>query len=361
MRAARVVISGGGTGGHLFPALVLGKKLAERDPDIRLTFVGSGREAERTIMARHEAEFVAMRIEGLKGRGLRSLRGLVLLPGAFLRSLTLLVRLRPRLVVGVGGYSSGPIVLLASFLRIPTLILEQNARPGFTNRMLARWVRKAVAAFDPPPAEFRGKAAALGNPVRDEFYALMPKRHEDGRMVLLVFGGSQGSHFLNTAMAAALPRLAGAGARPTIVHQTGTADYGAVAAEYRRHGFDSAEIAPFIDAMADRFAKADLIISRAGATSCAEIIAARRAAILVPFAGAADDHQTRNARILEAAGGAELVPEDARTSDRLAERILHFIDHPGRLSELERNLEPLRKPDAAEKIAGLCLELMGKR
>lgn len=360
MRAASVVISGGGTGGHLFPALVLGKKLAERDPDVRLTFVGSGREAERAIMARHGAEFVAMKIEGLKGRGLRSLRGLALLPGAFLRSLVLLVRLRPRLVVGVGGYSSGPIVLLASLLGIPTLILEQNARPGFTNRRLARWVRKAVAAFDPPPAEFRGKAVALGNPVRDEFYVVAPKPR-DGRLALLVFGGSQGSHFLNTALTAALPRLAGVRERLTIVHQTGPADYGAVAAEYRRHGFDSAEVEPFFDAMAGRFAQADLIISRAGATSCAEIIASRRAAILVPFAGAADDHQTQNARILEAAGGAELVPEDARTSDRLVERILHFLDRPGRLSELERNLEPLRKPDAAERIAGLCLELMGKR
>lgn len=359
MKAARVVISGGGTGGHLFPALVLGKKLAERDPDIRLTFVGSGREAERAIMARHGAEFVAMKIEGLKGRGLRSLRGLAFLPGAFLRSLALLVRLRPRLVVGVGGYSSGPIVLLASILRIPTLILEQNARPGFTNRTLLRWVRKAVAAFDSSLAEFHGKAVALGNPVRDEFYAVPPKPR-DGRLSLLVFGGSQGSHFLNTAMAAALPRLAGVKERLTIAHQTGPADHGAIAAEYRRHGFESAEIAPFFDRIAGRFAKADLIISRAGATSCAEIIAARRAAILVPFAGAADDHQTQNARLLEAAGAAELVREDERTSARLVGRILDFIDHPGLLSGLEKNLDPLRKPDAAERIAGLCFELMEK-
>jgi UDP-N-acetylglucosamine--N-acetylmuramyl-(pentapeptide) pyrophosphoryl-undecaprenol N-acetylglucosamine transferase len=360
MRTARVVISGGGTGGHLFPALVLGRKLAERDPNLALTFVGSGREAERAIMARHGAEFVAMKIEGLKGRGLRSLRGLVLLPGAFLRSLALLVRFRPRLVVGVGGYSSGPIVLLASLLRIPTLILEQNARPGFTNRMLLRWVRKAVAAFDSSLPAFRGKGVALGNPVRDEFYALMPKRHEDGRLSLLVFGGSQGSHFLNTAMAAALLRLAGAKERLTIAHQTGPADLDAIAAEYRRRGFEAAEVAPFFDRMADRFAKADLIISRAGATSCAEIIAARRAAILVPFAGAADDHQTQNARILEAAGAAELLPEDERTADRLVGRILDFVDHPGLLSGLEKNLDPLRKPDAAERIAALCFELMEK-
>jgi len=359
MRKTRVVISGGGTGGHLFPALVLGRKLIERDPRLLLTFVGSGREAERTIMARHGAAFVPMKIEGLKGRGLRSLRGLVLLPGAFVRSLVLLIRLRPRLVVGVGGYSSGPIVLLASILRIPTLILEQNARPGFTNRVLLRWVRKAVAAFDASLADFRGKAVALGNPVRDEFYVIPAKPHGD-RLSLLVLGGSQGSHFLNMAVAAALPRLAGSRARLRIVHQTGPADRDAIAAEYTRNGLDSTGIAPFFEGIAGRYAEADLLVSRAGATSCAEIIAARRASILVPFAGAADDHQTRNARVLEAAGGAEVVAQDDQTTDRLVERILFFLDHPERLSEMERNLEPLRKPDAAERIAGLCFELMGR-
>jgi len=358
MRKRRVIISGGGTGGHLFPALVVGRKLAERDPDLLLTFVGSGREAERAIMARHGASFVPMRIEGLKGRGLRSLRGLALLPGAFLRSLLLIVRLRPRLVVGVGGYSSGPIVLLAAVLGIPTLILEQNAGPGFTNRLLLRWVRKAVAAFDASLPAFRGKAVALGNPVRDEFYAVSPKPH-GGRLSLLILGGSQGSHFLNTALAAALPRLAGHERRLGFVHQTGPADREAIAAEYRRNGFASAEVAAFFDGIAGRYAEADLLISRAGATSCAEIIAAGRASILVPFAGAADDHQTRNARILEAAGGAEVVAQDESAADRLVERILFFLDHPDRLSEMERSLEPLRKPDAADRIAGLCFELMG--
>lgn len=358
MRATRVVISGGGTGGHLFPALVLGRKLSERDPRLLLTFVGSGREAERAIMARHGAEFVPMKIEGLKSRGLRSLRGLALLPGAFLRSLVLLIRLRPRLVIGVGGYSSGPIVLLASILRIPTLILEQNARPGFTNRVLLGWVRKAVAAFDSSLGEFRGKAVALGNPVRDEFTAVTPKPHGN-RLSLLILGGSQGSHFLNLAVAAALPRLAGSRDKLEIVHQTGAADRETIAEEYRRNGFDTAEVAPFFDEIAARYAAADLLICRAGATSCAEIIAARRASLLVPFAGAADDHQTRNARVLEAAGGAEIVAEDERTTDRLIERILFFLDHPERLSEMERSLEPLRKPDAADRIAGLCFELMG--
>jgi UDP-N-acetylglucosamine--N-acetylmuramyl-(pentapeptide) pyrophosphoryl-undecaprenol N-acetylglucosamine transferase len=358
MRPRRVVISGGGTGGHLFPALVLGRALVDRAPDIRLTYVGSGREAERAIMARHGAAFVAMKIEGLKGRGLRSLRGLALLPGAFFRSLTLLVRLRPRLVVGVGGYSSGPIVLLASLLGIPTLILEQNARPGFTNRVLLRRVRRAVAAFDASLAEFHGKGVALGNPVRAEFAAVETKEH-GARLSILVLGGSQGSRFLNAAVCAALPRLAGVRDRLEIVHQTGPAERDKVAEEYRFRGFADAETAAFFEDIAGRFARTDLVLARAGATTCAEIIAARRAAILVPFAGAADDHQTANARILADAGAAEIIAEDDRTSERLAERILFFLDHPAALSEMERRLEPLRKPDAAARIAGLCLELMG--
>jgi UDP-N-acetylglucosamine--N-acetylmuramyl-(pentapeptide) pyrophosphoryl-undecaprenol N-acetylglucosamine transferase len=353
-----VIISGGGTGGHLFPALVLGRTLRERDPDLGLTFVGSGRETELAIMTREGADFVAMRIEGLKGRGLRSLRGLLLLPGAFLRSLTLLARLRPRLVVGVGGYSSGPIVLLASWLRIPTVILEQNARPGFTNRALLRWVKKAVAAFDASLAGFQGKGIALGNPVRGEFAAL-PAKPRDGRLSILVLGGSQGSHFLNASMAAALPSLAGSKDRLAVAHQTGAADLDWVAGEYRRHGF-SAEVGPFFEDVPARYARADLLISRAGATSCAEIIAARKAALLVPFAGAADDHQTRNAEVLAAAGGAEIVAENGGTSARLTERILHFLDSPRDLTEMERRLEPLRKPDAAARIADLCFELMAK-
>ena len=172
MRKRGVVISGGGTGGHLYPALVLGRKLRSVAPDLAQTYVGTRRGVEQKIMAEHGVRFIPMRIEGLKGRGLKSLRGLFLLPLAFVHSLWILARTRPSLVVGVGGYSSGPIVLLASGLRIPTVILEQNARPGFTNRLLARSVRQAVVAFPSTLPFFKGKGVVLGNPVREEFYAL---------------------------------------------------------------------------------------------------------------------------------------------------------------------------------------------
>ncbi|MCX6562266.1 MAG: undecaprenyldiphospho-muramoylpentapeptide beta-N-acetylglucosaminyltransferase [Candidatus Aminicenantes bacterium] len=360
MREKRVIISGGGTGGHLFPALVLGRKLGQMDSELELTFVGSGREAERTIMARHKVRFVPMRIEGLKGRGWRRLKALGLLPGAFLRSLALLIRTNPALVVGVGGYSSGPIVLLASWLGIPTLILEQNVRPGFTNRLLLRWVRKAVAAFEASLPYFKGKGVCLGNPVREEFYSVPPKQR-DGRLTLLVFGGSQGSHFLNLAVVETLPLLGPVKDRLRIYHQTGERDLDWVKRSYADQGFAGAVTAPFFIEMPDLFAKTDLVLGRAGATTCAELIAARKASILVPFARAADDHQAGNAAALKDAGGADVILESEWTPARLAEKILAFLEDPERISVMEKNLDPLKKEAAAEAIAGLCFELMEAR
>jgi UDP-N-acetylglucosamine--N-acetylmuramyl-(pentapeptide) pyrophosphoryl-undecaprenol N-acetylglucosamine transferase len=360
MRPRRAIISGGGTGGHLYPALVLGRKLREQDPRLELTFVGGGREAEREILAREDVRYVPMRIEGLIGRGRRGLCAAALLPGAFLTSLGLLARLRPRLVVGVGGYSSGPIVLLAALLAIPTLILEQNVKPGFTNRMLVRWARKAAVAFEASLPYFRGKGVHLGNPVRPEFAALRP-RESDGRMSLLVFGGSQGSRVLNRAVTAALPLLAGEKGRLTIVHQTGPADLAEVRAAYAAAGFGGAEIAAFLHDMPARFGATDLVLCRAGATSCAELIAARKPSILVPFAQAADDHQTANAAALRDAGGADLVPEAELSPARLAAAVLEFLARPERLALMARRLEPLRKDAAADDIAALALALMKGR
>ncbi len=357
MSKRAVVISGGGTGGHLYPALVVGRRLLDLRPGLALTFVGTRRDVERRIMAEHGARFVPMRVEGLKGRGLKSLRGLLLLVPAFAHSLLVLARTRPSLVVGVGGYSSGPIVLLASLFRVPTVILEQNARPGFTNRLLARFARRAVVAFPSTLPAFRGKGVHLGNPVREEFYALPPKART-GTLDVLVFGGSQGSRFLNDRVVAALPLLAAAGTRLRLVHQTGPGDLERVRAAYAAAGFGDAEVAAYFPGMAARFGRADLVVCRAGATTLAELIAARRAAVLVPFAGAADDHQTANARELEAAGGAVVVPEPEASAGRLAALILGYLDRPEALEAMARNAGRLQVEDPAGRIAALCLELM---
>jgi UDP-N-acetylglucosamine--N-acetylmuramyl-(pentapeptide) pyrophosphoryl-undecaprenol N-acetylglucosamine transferase len=357
VRRRTVIISGGGTGGHLYPALALGAKLKERNPSLRLVYAGSRRSVERTIMAGRGIPFVALPVEGLKGRGVRMLGSLALLPWAMARSLGLLLGTRPGLVIGMGGFSSGPVVLSAALFRIPTLILEQNAAPGFTNRLLLPFVDKAVAAFPSSAGFFRGKAVILGNPVREEFYGLQP-RAGAGLFSLLIFGGSQGSRVLNEVMVKTLPLLARDKDRLEIFHQTGAADLDRVKDGYARASFGRAVVAPFFENMAELFEQADLCLCRAGATTIAELIAARKAAILVPFAQAADNHQLRNARELERLRAAEVVTEAELGPELLASRLRTFLDDRGKAGRLAANLEPLRTESAADDIVALCLDMM---
>ena len=354
-----VVISGGGTGGHLFPALAVARRIRELRPGLPIVFVGSRRRIESGILKDTGFEFVAIRIEGLLGRGWKSLRSLVQLPVSMVQALVLLARRRPRLVIGAGGYSSGPVVLLAALLRIPTLILEQNVRPGFTNRLLRPWVRKAAVAFEESLPYFKGKAVVLGNPVRAEFENLSAARTE-GPFTLLIFGGSQGSAFLNETVAAALPLLAARKDSLRIIHQTGDGDLARIRERYQELGFKDAGVAPFFTDMPERFRRADLIVSRAGATTCAELIAAGRAAVLVPFAGAAEGHQLGNARALEKAGAAVVLEEKNCTAAVLAETILGLAADRGAIAAVESKLAALRRPGAADRIARLCLDLMDR-
>ncbi|MGB7294306.1 MAG: undecaprenyldiphospho-muramoylpentapeptide beta-N-acetylglucosaminyltransferase [Candidatus Aminicenantales bacterium] len=357
MKARRIVISGGGTGGHLYPALAVGHKLKEKDPAIRLTFIGSHRPIEKNLMEKHGAHFIPMRIEGIKGRGLKGLKTVLGLPCTLFRSVLLLLRFKPGLVIGVGGYSSGPIVLAAAWLGIPTLILEQNLVPGFTNRLLIRWVRKAVVAFENSLVHFKGKAVFLGNPVREEFYRIRPKPRTE-TLTLLVFGGSQGSRVLNETMVAALPLLAAEKGRLRIFHQTGEAEFKKVKEGYVQNGFQDAEIAPFFHDMAGCFEKSDLVIGRGGATTIAELIVARKAAVLVPFALASEDHQVKNARELARVDSAEVILEKDLSPGLLANRILHYLDHPERITAMEKNLAALKTEDPAGRIAELCFDLL---
>jgi UDP-N-acetylglucosamine--N-acetylmuramyl-(pentapeptide) pyrophosphoryl-undecaprenol N-acetylglucosamine transferase len=357
MSGRRVVICGGGTGGHLFPALVLGQALRRKDPELEVTFIGSDRPAERELMARRGVEFIPLRIEGLKGRGLRTLKGLGLVPFALFRALRILRRLRPQLVVGVGSYSSGPVGLAASWLRIPILLLEQNVIPGFTNRSLLGRAAKVAAAFKESLPYLKGKGVFLGNPVREEFFRL-PRRARGERLDILVFGGSQGSRFLNRAVVDSLPYLARWKDRLQLVHQTGPADRTEVRRNYVESGWPQAVVEAFFDDMPAQFAAADLIVARAGATTCAELIAARKASILVPFAGAADDHQRRNAEVLRDAGGAEIILESGWTPQGFAKMIGDLVEHPNRIAAMEEKLAPLAVEDPAENIAALAFALM---
>jgi UDP-N-acetylglucosamine--N-acetylmuramyl-(pentapeptide) pyrophosphoryl-undecaprenol N-acetylglucosamine transferase len=355
-----VVICGGGTGGHLYPALVLGRTLHKKDPSVKVTFIGSDRTAERELMARHRVRFIALHVEGLKGRGLRKLKSLALLPFALVRSYLILFRLKPALVVGVGSYSSGTVVLAASRMKIPILLLEQNVYPGFTNRRLLGRAQRVAAAFEASLVHLKGKGVFLGNPVREEF-ARIPRKLHFGPIDILIFGGSQGSHFLNAAVTAVLPFLERWKDRLRIVHQTGKADLAEVRKGYAESRFSGAVVEPFFDDMPARFAAADLVVSRAGATSCAELIAARKASILVPFAQAADDHQRKNAEALADVGGADVILEADWSPQRFAATLGNMIDHPERLTAMENALSDLAVEDSAGKIATLALALMNRK
>lgn len=359
-RGRSIIISGGGTAGHIHPALAVGKKLKERDQDCILTFVGSTRNLEKRIMAHYNARFIPLHIEGIKGRGLKVFRAFLLLPLSFLKSALILLRSRPDLVIGVGGYSSGPIVLLASWFRIPTLIMEQNIRPGLTNRLLRRWVRKAVVSFEQSLPHFRGKGIFIGNPVRDEFYSVTAKAR-NGWLTLLIFGGSQGSHFLNEGIVRTLPLLRTQKDHLKIFHQTGEKDWAWVKETYQKEGYNEVEVAPYFEEMADYFQKSDLIISRAGASTIAELIASQKAALLVPFSQAADDHQYLNATELERLDAAEVITESEFSPEALSQKILGYIENKQKIDEMEKNLVQLKPKNVTGRIVDLCFKLMEGR
>jgi UDP-N-acetylglucosamine--N-acetylmuramyl-(pentapeptide) pyrophosphoryl-undecaprenol N-acetylglucosamine transferase len=357
--ARTVLVAAGGTGGHLFPGIAVADELVRRDKATHVVFVGTAKGLETHLVPKAGYGLELLPILPLNGVGLlRMLEGLLVLPWGLLRSALLLARLRPVAVLGIGGYAGGPVTLLAAVLGVRAVVLEPNARPGFTNRVLRPFVDAAACAHEEARVAFGTKGVLTGNPVRAGF-ASLPPRAPGQPPVLLAFGGSQGSRVLNRALVAALPHLPGAD-RLRIVHQTGPAMLDEVAAAYRAAGRE-AEVAAFLDDMDRRFGAADLVLSRSGATTCAELGAAGRAAVLVPFARAADDHQTANARALEAAGAARVLEERDLSGEALAAAVRALVDEPGRLAAMGDAARRLGRPDAAARVADLLLEAGGGR
>ena len=358
MRPLRVVIAGGGTGGHLYPGIAVARELLRRRPDSVITFAGTARGIEARVIPREGFELDLLRSTGLKGMSPGALvRGVGLLPLSGADAWGILSRRRPHLVIGVGGYSSGPVVALAAARRIPTLLLEQNAAPGFTNRVLARVVSAAAVTFASTVGYFGRRGFVAGNPVRPEFFT-ESVRHPAGLPAkVLIFGGSQGSHAINVAGVAAAPRLAAHGGRVAITHQTGERDLEFVRDGYRRAGLD-ARVEPFLFAMEREITSADLVICRAGATTLAELTAAGRPSVLVPLPTAADDHQRKNAEVLREAGAAEVIEQKDLTGDHLASRITQLIGDPDRLEAMSQAARGLARPDAAKVIVDRALELV---
>jgi UDP-N-acetylglucosamine--N-acetylmuramyl-(pentapeptide) pyrophosphoryl-undecaprenol N-acetylglucosamine transferase len=352
--ASTILIAAGGTGGHLFPGIAVADELRRRDPALRIVFAGTARGLESRLVPQAGYSLTLLPIFPLNGIGLRrAALGLLVLPFGLLRAALLVLRLRPQAVLGVGGYAGGPVVLVASLLGVRTVILEPNATPGFTNRALRRFVDRAACAYPDAVAYYGGKGTLTGNPVRRGFTAqASPERQPPLR--LLAFGGSQGSRVLNQALLAAIPHLP-PDDRLRVVHQTGPAMRDQVAAAWASAGRD-VEVVSFLDDMERRFDQADLILARSGATTCAELTAAGKAAVLVPFALAAEDHQRSNANALGAAGAAVVLEEKDLTAEALGRTITELVLNPERLTVMEKAARGLGRPDAAARVADLLLE-----
>ena len=353
-----VVIAGGGTGGHLFPGIAVAKELLARRPDARISFAGTANGIESRLVPREGFELDLIRSGGLKGKSIADRAwALWVLPLGLADAWRIISRRRPRVVIGVGGYSSGPVVLVAALRGVPALILEQNAVPGLANRILAPFVRGAAVTFESTRAFFGSKAFVSGNPVRPEFFALGGGNHDRAHgLKVLVFGGSQGAHAINVAMVEAAQELAAGSPHLRVTHQTGERDVEMVRAAYGKAGLE-ASVEPFLYDMGRELGQADLIVCRAGSTTLAEITAAGRAAILIPLPTATDDHQRKNADALMAAGAAEVLPQAEMASGGLAKRIMALANDEGRRERMATAARALAKPDAAKTIVDRVLAL----
>ena len=348
----RLLIAGGGTGGHLFPGVAVAEELRARDPDATIRFVGTRRGIEARVLPDLGWDLKFIEVSGLKTVGvLGALRGVFRLPRALWQARRVVKEFRPDAVIGVGGYASGPVVLMARLRRIRTAILEQNSIPGLTNKILGRVAQRVFIAFGGSQRFFKpAKTVLAGNPVRrdllQKLLAAQPAAHD--RVHVLVCGGSQGAIAVNDLASQALISLA----RETplaIIHQTGEKDLAATTERYRAAGV-TAECHAFIKDMASAYQAADLVIGRAGATTVAELAITGKPAVFIPYPFAADDHQTLNAREMADAGAALVFPQSELTADKLADALRPLLAEPTRRAEMGSKMKALARPEAARTV-----------
>ena len=358
----KLLIAGGGTGGHVFPALRVAQEWLDRGDGHEareVVLVGTKQGLEAKLVPEAGLPLETIRAAGLKGIGGARLvyNAAMLLPGLW-DSAALLRRHRFAAALGVGGYASGPVMLLAAMNSIPSVIFEPNIEPGFTNRVLADMATRVATGYEATAERWGAKAVVTGCPIRQEFFDV-PARKHNPPFRLLITGGSRGALPINRAVVDSLDLLATRKNQLFVVHQTGERDYNAVRVAYARREFP-AEVVPFIQNMAERFAQADLIVCRSGAITVAEIAAAGRAAIFIPFGAATDSHQLRNAEGMQAKGAGRLIPQNELAPERLANEIFSLLDQPQRMSEMERNARALARPRAVQEIVDL-LERVARR
>jgi UDP-N-acetylglucosamine--N-acetylmuramyl-(pentapeptide) pyrophosphoryl-undecaprenol N-acetylglucosamine transferase len=357
-----LLIAGGGTGGHVFPALAIAREWLRRGPsgapqqivvgERSVVLVGTERGLETKLVPQAGLPLELIRAAGLKGiGGKKLLRNLAMLPAGLWDSERILHRHRFQVAFGVGGYASGPMMLVAMMHRIPSVVFEPNVKPGLANRMLTEIATRVAVAHAETASRVGKKAVITGCPVRAEFFAIPPKEHISPFTVLIT-GGSGGALPINRAVVDSLDLLAARKNHLFVVHQTGERDYNAVRVAYARREF-RAEVLPFIDNMAERFAQADLIVCRSGAITVAEVSAAGRAAIFIPFGAAADAHQTPNAVAMQDANAGRFLPQDELTPQRLTTEIFSLLDQPQKITEMEDRARQLARPRAIEDIVDL--------
>lgn len=355
----KLLIAGGGTGGHVFPAIAIAREWLSRGSEREVVLVGTQRGIEMKLVAQAGLPLETLRAAGLKGKGgLTLLKNLAkLVPGTF-DAFGIVSKHKPVAAFGVGGYAAGPM-LLATWLRgVPNVIFEPNAEPGFTNKVLSKISRRIATGYEVTARGLGGKGVLTGNPVRAEFFAIEP-RVPQRPLHLLITGGSQGALPINRTFVDAMDRLATRKEELSIVHQTGERDYDAVRTAYARREFHSAEVVPFLGNMPERFAWADLIVCRAGAITASEVAAAGRAAIFIPFGHATDSHQLRNAQEMAKAGAGKLIVENELSAERLTKEIFSLLDEPRQIQPLGANARSLGRPHAARDIVNLIEEVAG--
>lgn len=361
----RVLMVAGGTGGHVFPALAVAEELRRRSqtrvetgPQYEILFLGTRRGIEDRVIP--SAGFSLRKISGagLKGiGGWRRFRNLMVLPQSAIQTARVFHDFKPQVVVGLGGYLAGPAMLRAALQGIPTVLIEPNAIPGFTNRVLAPVVRVAAVAFPETAKFFGAKARTTGNPIRAAF-AAMPGRPHVVPYTILVLGGSQGAKAINECVAASLEFFLRAHLRPRFIHQSGEPDYASVKQAYDSRGIP-AEVHAFIEDVPAALVQADLVISRAGGNAVAELAAAGKACLLIPFPGAADHHQLANARAMARAGGARVIEQKDLSPERLFSEINGLLSAPKQIEAMERGARSVAHPDAARDVADI-IEGLGR-
>lgn len=362
----KLVVAAGGTGGHLYPAVAVAREFLRRDPAMQVLFVGTSRGIESKVLAHEGFELICIAARPVMGkRALETVKAVASLPLSLWQALGILRRMRPDLVLGLGGYTSPAVLVAAWLLRIPRVILEPNATPGLANIVTGRFADRVFLAFESAAHAFhRDKIRVVGTPVRQAFLdptsAEPEPRTASTVRHLLVFGGSQGARAINNAMIEALPHMHEIKESLHITHQTGEVDHPRVEAAYRAAGFH-ATVVPFLYDMPAALRAADLVVSRSGAMTIAELAVCGRAAILIPLPTAIYNHQMRNAEVMASAGAAVVLPQADLTGTTLARTIMHILRDADQLRSMSRKSFEMRRTDAAEAIVRECYHVMGER